>query len=135
MGARAAAGARARRWTLQEVVSRWTRLFKAPALIECWQRAECDAAGVTIALVIITQRDYLTLVDWSGRAVRSDKRSAIASDLPPILRLLNIDAAAWKMAMRPRGNVFGQALGQLDHLRLHAKPLGLCDAERLYRTS
>jgi hypothetical protein len=26
--------------------------------------------------------------------------------------------------MQPRGNVFGRAMGRLDHLRLHAKTLG-----------
>jgi hypothetical protein len=43
--------------------------------------------------------------------------------------------------MQPQGNVFGRAMGQLDHLRLHAKALGqswvrgLRQAERLYRTA
>ena len=60
---------------------------------------------------------------------------------PPILTRLNIDPDAWQAAMRPAGNVFGRALGQLDHLRLHAKALGqawvrgLREAERLYRTT
>jgi len=27
--------------------------------------------------------DYLELVNWTGRAVRDDKRGAIAEDLPP----------------------------------------------------
>ena len=84
--------------------------------------------------------DYLTLLDWSGRAVRADKRGAIDAGLPPILARLNVDAAAWQKAMRPRGHVFGRALGRLDRLRLHAKALGqswirgLNAAERLYRT-
>lgn len=72
--------------------------------------------------------------------MRSDKRAAIDADLPPILRRLNIDPQASQEAMQPRGNVFGRALGQLDHLRLHAKALGqswirgLRAAARLYRT-
>jgi hypothetical protein len=43
--------------------------------------------------------------------------------------------------MAPRGNVFGRALGRLDHLRLHANALGqqrikgLMQAQRLYRTA
>jgi hypothetical protein len=68
--------------------------------------------------------DYLELVDWTGRAIRTDKRGVIDSRLPPIPRRLNVDAAAWQGAMRPNGNVFGRALGRLDHLRLHAKALG-----------
>jgi REP element-mobilizing transposase RayT len=82
--------------------------------------------------------DYLTLVDWTGRAIRSDKRGFIDDRLPPIMQRLSIDADAWWLAMRPRGNVFGRAMGRLDHLRLHANTLGqswvrgLQQAERLY---
>lgn len=81
---------------------------------------------------------YIELVDWTGRAIRNDKRGAIDSKLPPIAARLNIDAEAWKVAMQPRGNVFGRAMGRLDHLRLHAQTLGqswvrgLRKAERLY---
>jgi len=54
------------------------------------------------------------------------------------IRWLKIDAEVWQQAMRPQGNVFGRALGQLDHLRLHARALGqswirgLRRAERLH---
>ncbi|HEY6644636.1 hypothetical protein [Povalibacter sp.] len=82
--------------------------------------------------------DYLQLVDWTGRAVRSDKNGAIDSQQPPLMKRLNIDTDAWQLAMRPAGNVFGRALGRLNHLRLHAQTLGqswirgLRQAERLY---
>jgi hypothetical protein len=82
--------------------------------------------------------DYLALVDWSGRAVRADKRGAIDTDLPPILERLNIDPAVWQQTMQPRGAVFGRALGRLDRLRRHARSLGqswirgLSVAARLY---
>ncbi len=69
-------------------------------------------------------QDYLSLVDWTARAIRDDKRGAIDGSLPPIIQRLNIDADAWQLAMQPRGNVFGRAMGRLDHLRLHAKTLG-----------
>jgi hypothetical protein len=82
--------------------------------------------------------DYLELVDWTGRAIRSGKRGAIDPRRPPIMQRLNVDAAAWQEAMRPSGNVFGRALGQLDHMRLHARSLGqswirgLRQADRLF---
>ena len=245
---------RARRWTQQEVVARWTRLFNRPALIEQWQQRECPEAVRTAAEELIAEwrqhlfdvswymrflneplarranaedactgrfwegrfksqalldevglltamayvdlnpiragiaatpetsaftsicariealragrdsqavpllsfcvpgstdsgslpfplADYLTLVDWSGRAVRVDKRDAIDADLPPLLVRLNIDPSAWQQAMRPRGIVFGRALGRLDRLKRHAMALGqawirgLAAAERLYRSA
>jgi len=38
--------------------------------------------------------DYLDLVNWTGRAVRDDKRRAIAEDLSPILERIGITRAA-----------------------------------------
>ena len=74
--------ARARRWTLQEVVSRWTRLFKAPVLIERWQRAECGEAEVTMALAIIEcWRQRLFDVSWYMRTLNEHlARRAHAED-------------------------------------------------------
>lgn len=79
--------------------------------------------------------DYLSLVDWTGRAVRQDKRGAIDGSLPPIARRLGIDGDAWCRAMRPRGNVFGRAMGRLDHLRLHARTLGQAWIRGLHQAS
>jgi len=42
-----------------------------------------------------TLRDYLELVDWAGRAVREDKRGAIAADAPPILRRIGLDPSGY----------------------------------------
>ena len=83
-----------------------------------------DAGRAAVPAIPFSLPDYLELVDWTGRAARTDKRGAIDARLPPIMHRLNIDAAAWRDAMRPNGNVFGRALGQLDHLRLHARALG-----------
>lgn len=38
-----------------------------------------------------TITDYLSLVDWTGRVIRDDKRGAIAHNLPSILHRLGID--------------------------------------------
>jgi hypothetical protein len=40
-------------------------------------------------------REYLELVDWTGRAARDDKRGAIPCSTPPILERLNIKATNW----------------------------------------
>ena len=82
--------------------------------------------------------DYLQLVDWSARVIRADDRASIDSSLPPIIQRLTIDPDAWQLAMQRQGNVFGRALGRLNHLRLHARTLGqswvrgLRQAEHLY---
>lgn len=95
------------------------------------KRSKRNALPLSIA-------EYLTLVDWTGRAIRSGKRGSIEQSLPPILERLNIDRDAWLQSMRPKGNVFGRAMGKLNHLQLHARTLGqgwikgVRAAERLY---
>jgi REP element-mobilizing transposase RayT len=94
--------------------------------------------GETDGTIPYGLEDYLELVDWTGRAIRGDKRGSIHAGLPPLMQRLSIDAEAWQRAMRPRGNVFGRAIGPLSYLRLHAQTLGqswvrgLRQAERLY---
>ena len=62
--------------------------------------------------------EYLDLVDWSGRAIRADKRGAIDEQLPPILTRLGIDAEHWCKAMQPKGaHQFSRAVGCRDKLR------------------
>ena len=69
-------------------------------------------------------QDYLDLVDWSGRAIRSDKRGAIDPHLPPILTRLGIDPEHWCKAMQPKGaHQFSRAMGCCDKLREYASKL------------
>ena len=68
--------------------------------------------------------EYLYLVDWSGRAVRQDKRGAIELQLPPILARLGIDAEYWCEAMQPKGSRhLSRAVGCPNHLRAYARKL------------
>src|SRR5262249_32923565 len=69
-------------------------------------------------------REYLALVDWTGRVRRRGKRGSIAAHLPPIMQRLKIDDIAWRQTMGPRGNRFGRAIGSLDRLRAHAGAIG-----------
>ena len=81
---------------------------------------------------------YLELVEWTGRVLQPDKRGFIDEPRPLMMQRLGIDEDAWRLAMRPGGNVFGRAMGRLDRLRLHASTLGqawirgLRQAQRLY---
>ena len=106
----------------------------APVRLRALRTEVCDEADALPCRL----RDYLELVDWTGRLIRADKPGAIEARLPPILTRLNIDHEAWRRAMRPHGNVFGRAMGRLNHLRLHACTLGqswvrgLRHAERVF---
>ena len=40
-------------------------------------------------------KDYLELVDWTGRILRQDKRGSIPAEMPPILARLVIEPKHW----------------------------------------
>jgi len=60
--------------------------------------------------------DYLDLVNWTGRAVRDDKRGAIAEDLPPILERIGITPAAWLQLTKDFETTFCTWIGQAEHV-------------------
>jgi len=101
-------------------------------------RAFSDEVERSESAIPYTLRDYLSLVDWSGRLIREDKRGAIDVALPPILKRLGIESDSWELLMGRRGTVFGRAMGKLDAMRLHAATLGqswirgVGRAERIY---
>ena len=69
-------------------------------------------------------RDYLELVDWAGRAMRDDKRGAIAASAPPILARVGIDPEAYIERMAAQRSPFIRAMGRADRLREAAADLG-----------
>ena len=87
-------------------------------------------------------KDYLELVDWSGRAIRNDKRSAISTTQPPILKRLQLDPEHYLQHVRKGGRwCHIAALGRVDRLREAAERLGRrflkahCQSKRLYLVS
>jgi len=60
--------------------------------------------------------DYLDLVNWTGRAVREDKRGAIADDLPTILDRIGITRAAWVQLSKDFETHFCSWIGQAQHV-------------------
>ncbi len=67
--------------------------------------------------------DYLELVDWSGRAVRDDKRGAIEHSLPPILQRLGVDPEEWLKTLQLEGQHSTQAIGRVGAFKEFAETL------------
>jgi hypothetical protein len=61
--------------------------------------------------------DYLELVNWTGQAVREDKRAAFAEDLPPILTRLGITEQAWLHLATEFETQFCRWIGQPKHVQ------------------
>jgi len=68
-------------------------------------------------------KDYLTLIDWTGRAIRDDKKSAIPNHIAPILQRLQINENAWLTNVSYFEHRFVKVAGQLDAVRRYSRKL------------
>ncbi len=69
-------------------------------------------------------KDYIELVDWTGRIIREDKRGAIANNLPPILSRLNIAPKQWLMLTTRFESKFKSIVGRAETIKQKIKSLG-----------
>jgi len=70
-----------------------------------------DATGRMPWAIPFDFRDYLELVDWTGRAIRPDKRGFIAANTPKILGRLGIESLQFIEYSGRMLKVFGTAVG------------------------
>jgi hypothetical protein len=71
-------------------------------------------------------RDYMQLVDFTGRIARPDKRGAIDLQAAPILRRLHLDADQWRGQALGIETRYWRAVGAVDALLAKARDLGQC---------
>jgi REP element-mobilizing transposase RayT len=69
--------------------------FKAP--LKPLLHFEDELVGQLQSGILYSYRDYLELIDWTGRIVRIDKRGFIDKDLPSILIRLNVSPEQWHL--------------------------------------
>ncbi|HEB78645.1 MAG TPA: transposase [Methylothermaceae bacterium] len=99
-----------------------------------------DATGRTPWAIPFDFQDYLELVDWTGRAIRDDKRGAIPAHQPKILVRLGIDGEAFIAHAERLLRRFGTAVGAPSSLinlcaRRQSRYLrGIRTARRLFQS-
>jgi len=74
--------------------------------------------------LVFDEGDYLELVDWTGRAIRDDKRGAIPNHLAPILTRLGIESTEWTKNVQHFGRRYYRAIGTLQKLQQFAEKMG-----------
>ena len=67
---------------------------------------------------------YLSLLDWTGRQARRDKRGSIPAELPPILERLQIVEEQWFGTVLDFGRTFRSAAGRFESLVAEAARRG-----------
>ncbi len=68
--------------------------------------------------------DYLTLVEWTGQAIRDDKKGAIPAHITPILQRLDIDQAQWLVSVKYFHSRFYRMIGKLSCLQQACRHMG-----------
>src|SRR5690606_30476921 len=69
-------------------------------------------------------QDYLQLLDWTGRAIRDDKRGYIPADAPPILQRLGIPPDQWLDTLPNLEHSFHHGIGTEASLKRLCQHLG-----------
>ena len=64
-------------------------------------------------------KDYIALVDWTGRGIRGDKTGSIASDTPALLNQLHLSSQQWKLLALDIQQCALNALGALEQLEAY----------------
>jgi hypothetical protein len=65
--------------------------------------------------------DYLRLVDWTGRAIREDKKGTIPNDLAPILQRVGLNPDAWLESVSHYNKKYFSVLGAIDIIKAFAQ--------------
>ena len=74
----------------------------------------------------MSRRDYLELIDWTGRAILPNKKGAIAMEEPKILQRLEINCDDWLENMPRIETAFHHCIGRGDAIRPCAEKLDQC---------
>jgi hypothetical protein len=72
----------------------------------------------------LTTNEYLSLVDWTGRALRTGKRGAIPKELKPILKRLDLDTKQWLDTVERYGSLFWRVVGRAEAMLDAARRMG-----------
>jgi len=90
------------------------------------QQALRPLHGTLVACLPVRLSDYIELVEWTGKQVRSDKRGAIPKHASPILKHLQINEKRWTTQVKGIGSTYWRVVGDVDDLLEKAKQLNQC---------
>ncbi|UXI68644.1 transposase [Tahibacter amnicola] len=96
-------------------------------------RSEKDAdspllplGGLACGGLPVSRREYIDLVDWTGRQRRVDKRGHISATAPPALLRLNVTDRYWLRQAGGMETLYWRAVGAAQALADMARLIGQC---------
>ena len=90
------------------------------------ERLEFLARNLAVDVLGFSMRfsEYLQLLDWTGRQVRTDKRGEIPQELAPILERMQISGESWLKLVHDFRRKFRRAAGTPASLLKEAQKRG-----------
>ena len=86
--------------------------------------ARCVRRASEKGLLPIRLEEYLSLLDWTGRVVRQDKKGAVPTHLVPILERLEINVSVWTELVTEFDQLFGRVVGSAQRVAARAAEAG-----------
>ena len=83
-----------------------------------WVR--CEIAQLDIS----REHYYLSLVEWTGQRIRSDKPGSLPVNLKPVLDRFGLDAVEWADNVASYGSLFHRIAGKVEQLLSYARGRG-----------
>jgi len=82
------------------------------------------AGDVRSRTMVISLKDYLTLVEWTGKSIQTPGKASIPANLAPIFERLNINQAHWLNQIQTFGSSRCRVIGCLHKVQQHLEKLG-----------
>lgn len=86
--------------------------------------SDCGRRASKKGFLSIPLQQYLELLDWTGRQLRSGSRGSIPGDLASILRRIGVEAGDWCDLVKKFGTLFKRAAGTPESMSREAKRRG-----------
>ena len=86
--------------------------------------AETEHSTQAANALPFTLKDYIDLVDWTGRAARADKRGFIPDHCPPVVNRLGLDEDQWLVLALDIQKQSLQAIGGLEAVQRYSQSMG-----------
>lgn len=83
-----------------------------------------DRSSGSTRPIPMCQNHYLSLVDWTGRQTRADKRGHIPHSLQPIMQRLELSPAEWLREIKHYGRWYYRAVGSITVMQQFCAHLG-----------
>jgi hypothetical protein len=106
------------------------RVERAKSMIDRWmnpigiQKVKRGALPSRKGFLSISLDEYLALLDWTGRCIKTGKRGAIPQSLKPIMERLEIDVENWVDTVLSFGRMFYRVAGTVKKIVERAHQVG-----------